>query len=81
MKARGSQDSSPRIWAIFKKLSRLQKMKVIAKLERETCEERWNSLTERLTCRFRKKPISDEEITEAVNEVRQERYDRLKNRS
>ena len=81
MKKNSVRDSAAQIWIIFKKLPPRQKIKVIQKLEKETREERWDALTEKLSRRFRTHPISDEEITQIVNEVRQERYDRRQSRS
>ena len=76
-----SNGSAARILVIFRKLSRIQKLKVVSKLENETREERWDDLTEKLSRPFRSKPIADEEITRLVEEVRQERYERNQNRS
>ena len=81
MKKNSVRDSAAQIWVIFKRLPPSQKMKVIQKLEKETREERWDALTEKLSRRFRGNPVSDKEITQVVNEVRQERHDRHQNRS
>lgn len=81
MKKTTSRISTGRVWLLVKKLSRLQKAKLIAQLERETRQERWNQLTEKLSRRFQDNPISDEEISQIVEEVRQERYDRSQDRS
>ena len=81
MKKNSVRDSAAQIWIIFKKLPPAQKIKVIQKLEKETREERWDALTEKLSRRFRNNPVSDEEITRLVDEVRQERYARHQNRS
>ena len=75
------QTPTSRIWALFKKLSRVQRMKVICKLEEETREERWDNLTEKLSRRSRTNPVSDEEITQIVEDVREKRYERNQDRS
>ena len=81
MKKTGRRGEMAQIWFLFKKLSRPQKIRIVARLEKETREERWNHLTEKLSSRFQKNPVSDEEITQIVREVRQERYGRSQNRS
>ena len=65
MKKNSARDSAAQIWVIFKKLPPQQKIKVIKKLEKETREDRWDALTEKLSRRFRSNPVSDEEITSA----------------
>ena len=73
-------NSISRIWVLIRKLNRLQKIKVLKKLQEETRQERWDNLTEKLSSRFKERP-SDQEITDVVEEVRQEGYGRSKNRS
>lgn len=81
MKKTNNQNPTYRLWAIFKKLSRVQKLRIISKLEDETREERWDQLTEKLSRRFRTNPVSDEEVTQIVEEVREKRYGQGKSRS
>lgn len=72
------QTSPARIWSLFKQLNPVEQLKLVARMERETREKRWDDLIKKLSRRFRKHPISDEEITRIVEEVRQERYERAK---
>ena len=65
-----------RIWYLFMRLTPSQKRSLLNRMEKETREKRWDELTEKLSRRFQNSPISDQEITEIVEEVRQERHDR-----
>ena len=81
MKRTANRSNTARIWVLFQRLNPAEKMKVVARLEKETREKRWDALTEKLSRRFEENPISDEEITKLVEEVRQSRYERSQNRS
>ena len=76
-----TKPSAARILILFKQLTWSQKLKVISKLESETRQKKWDQLTERLSQRIKNNPVSDEEITRIVEEVRQERYERSHSRS
>jgi len=68
--------NTKRLLAIFKKLTRFQKIQIVYQLQKETREDRWDQLTESLSRRFQGNPVSDEEIASIVEEVRQERYEK-----
>lgn len=76
-----SQASSARVWSLFKQLSPVEQLRLVTRMERETREKRWDDLIKKLSHRFRKHPVSDEEITRIVEEVRKERYERSKSPS
>ena len=69
-----------RVWCLIQKMNQLQKKKLLAKLEQDKAGEEWDRLIEKLT-NFRQTPISDEQITQIVEQVRQERYENSKSRS
>lgn len=66
--------NASRIWTMVQKLSQSQKMRILNMLEKQLRTARWDTLTEKLS-RPRRLSVSDEEITQAVEEVRQARYE------
>ena len=53
-----------------------EKMKIFETLEKETRKERWKNLFNRIEKRYKKNPVSDEEILRICKEVRKKRYER-----
>lgn len=64
---------------IQKAVARLEfkeKLKLLKELDQQTQDERWKALFARLEKRYKQNPISDEEITRIVEQVRKRRYER-----
>ena len=76
MKKSSPRSTGARILVWFRTLSLPQKVKIVQKLEEETRQQSWDNLTEKLSSPFRNNPVSDEEISRLVEEVRQERHDK-----
>ena len=62
------------IWIMVQKLNQTQKMRILNRLEKQLRTSRWDAMTEKLS-RPRRLAVSDEEITQAVEEIRQARYE------
>ena len=60
----------------IRQLSTEEKLKLFKDLGRETRKERWDELIYKIRNRYKKNPISDEEITQICESVRQERYEK-----
>ena len=64
------------IQTTIKQLGMPEKMKIFETLEKETRKERWKNLFNRIEKRYKKNPVSDEEILRICKEVRKKRYER-----
>ncbi len=62
--------------SIIEQFGITDKLKLVKKLERETRKERWSELISKIRKRYKKNPISDEEIRRICKEVRRQRYER-----
>lgn len=56
------------------RLDTKSKVKLLEKISSETRKARWEPLFKRLEDRYRKNPISEEEIVRICKDVRKERY-------
>lgn len=63
---------------LVERLPMNDKIKLVRRLEKATWAARWDRLLAKIDERVKKDPVTDEEVYQAVREVRKERYERKK---
>lgn len=56
-------------------LSQAEKIRLVRRLERQTWGDRMDRLLARIDARVKRRPVSEEQVTALVEQVRQELYD------
>lgn len=59
---------------LVEKLSIQDKIKLVRQLEKETLRQRWDNLLNTIDSRFKKYPLSEEEIGKEIERARKEHY-------